>query len=62
MYENVNKIRVFRLFYSTSVQREPGLKATSRENNSPVKYQCRENVEMLGNRKLLGALSKGVLL
>jgi len=26
-----------------------------------VKYQCRENVEMLGNRKLLGALSKGVL-
>jgi len=29
------------------VQREPDLKATYRENNSPVKYQCRENVEML---------------
>jgi hypothetical protein len=55
-------IKSLRLFYSTSVQREPGLKATSHENNSPVKYQCRENVEMLGNRKLLGALSKGVLI
>ena len=26
-----------------------------------MKYQCRENVEMLGNRKLLGALIKRVL-
>ena len=55
-------IKSLRLFYSASVQREPDLKATSCENNSPVKYQCRENVKMLGNRKLLGALSKGVLL
>jgi hypothetical protein len=39
-------------FPHTSVQRAGHLKTQSRENNSPVKYQCRENVEILVSIKL----------